>query len=68
LADTSVLGVPDGDVLEGVQVEVRAEFGVQHRQDVLVERGGYPGFVVVRGDEDGRVLDQVGAEQERVAG
>ena len=60
------LRVPRRDVLERVQVEVGAEFGVQHREHVLVELGGDPRLVVVRGDQRGRVLDQVGTEQEEL--
>jgi len=54
-------------VVEGVEVEVGTEFGVQHGQDVLVERGGDPGGVVVGGDQCGRILYEIGAEQQRVA-
>jgi len=35
-----VLGVPAGDVLERVEVEVGVELAVQHREHVLVEVGG----------------------------
>ena len=62
------LGVVAGDVLEGVEVEVGAELAVEHLEHVLVELGGDPGGVVVGGLEPGAVLDQVGAEQELVAG
>ena len=65
--DPAVVGVPEGDVLEGVGVEVGAELAVEHVEDVLVELGGDPGGVVVGGLEPGPVLDQVGAEQEAVA-
>ncbi len=66
--DPFVPRIPHRDVLELVGVEVGAELGVQHREDVLVELGGDAGVVVVRGDQHGRILDQVGAEQEEVAG
>ena len=62
------LGVVAGDVLEGVEVEVGAELAVEDGEDVLVELGGDAGGVVVGGLEAGAVLDQVGAEQEVVAG
>jgi len=54
-------------VLERVQVEVRAQLGVQHGQHVLVEGSGDPGRVVVRREQDRGVLDQVGAQQQAVA-
>jgi hypothetical protein len=38
--DPLSIGIPYRDVLERVQVEVRAEFGVQHGQHVPVELGG----------------------------
>jgi hypothetical protein len=60
--------VPHGDMVERVEVEVRAELGVEHREHVLVERGGHPGGVVVSRHQDSRVLHQVGAQQERVPG
>ena len=62
------LGVVAGDVLEGVEVEVGAELAVEHLEHVLVELGGDAGGVVVGGLEPVAVLDQVGAEQELVAG
>ena len=57
-----------GDVLEGVEVEVGAELAVEDLEHVLVELGGDALGVVVGGLQPGRVLDQVGAEQEVVAG
>jgi hypothetical protein len=60
--------VPHGDMVERVEVEVRAELGVEHREHVLVERRGHPGGVVVGGHQGGWVLHQVGAQQERVPG
>ena len=63
-----LVAVVAGDVLEGVEVEVGAELAVEDLEHVLVELGGDPLGVVVGGLEAGRVLDQVGAEQEVVAG
>ena len=62
-------GVPPGDVLEVVDVEaLGVEFGPQHLDEVAVELGGDPGTVVVGRDETRRRLDQVGAEEEVIAG
>ena len=55
-------------MLEGVEVEVGAELAVEDREHVLVELGGDALGVVVGGLEAAAVLDQVGAEQEVVAG
>ena len=52
--------------LEAVGVEVGAEPAVEMAQRVAVERGGHAGGVVVGGDQDVGVLDQVDAEQETV--
>ena len=65
--DPLVLGIPEGDVLERVGVEVRLELAVEHVEDVLVELRGDAGGIVVGGLEGGGVLDQVRAEQEAVA-
>ena len=65
--DPRVLGVVEGDVLEGVEVEVGAELAVEHAEHVLVELGRDAGGVVVGGLERVAVLDQVGAEQQAVA-
>ncbi len=64
----SVVGVPDRHVLEGVDVEVGVEPGVEHVQHVPVELGGDAGRVVVGAHQPVRVLHQIGAEQERVLG
>ena len=61
-----MLAVVERDVLEGVEVEVGVQLAVDHRQQVAVERRGDAGGVVVGGLEHGRVLDQVGAEQQPV--
>jgi hypothetical protein len=53
-------------VLEGVDVEVSLELSVEDREDVLVELGSDALRVVVGGLEDGRVLDQVRAEQKAI--
>lgn len=53
-------------MFERIQVEVRAEPGVEHRQDILVERGSDPGTVAVGGNQCAWIFDQVDTEQERV--
>ena len=58
----------DRHVLELVDVEVRRQLPVDDPQHVAVELGGHARRVVVRAQEPAGVLDQVGAEQERVAG
>ncbi len=60
--DPLVLGIPERDVLEAVEIEVGAELTVEHREDVLVERRRDSGGVVV-GRLHGRlILDQIGAQ------
>ena len=66
--DPLVLGVPARDVRESRRVEVAAELAVDHVQHVAVELRCDAARVVVRGLEPRRVLDEVGAEQERLAG
>ena len=63
-----MLRIEEGDVVERLRVEVRAELAVDHREDVAVERGRHPGRVVVGGFEDSDVLDEVRPEQEVVVG
>jgi hypothetical protein len=55
-------------VLEGLGVEVGAQLAVDDMEHVAVELGGDALRVVVGGFDDRRVLDEVGAEQEGVAG
>ena len=62
--DPLVLVVPMRDMLERVDVEVRAEASVDDAQHVPVERGGDPGRVVVGPDEHFRVLHQIRAQQQ----
>ena len=64
--DPLALAVEEGDVLEGVDVEVGVELAVDDAQDVAVELGRHAGAVVVGGLEHRRVLDQVGAQQQMV--
>ena len=66
--DALLVGVPLRDVLEGVEVEVGVEFAVDHRQHVAVEPRGHAGTVVVGTHQPAGVLDQVGAQQQAVAG
>ena len=49
--DPLVVGVPEGDVLEGVEIEVGVELAVEDVEDVLVELGGDARGVVVGGLE-----------------
>src|SRR3954463_5357689 len=65
--DPFVLGVPERDVVERVEVEVGLELSVEHGQHVAVERGGDPGGVVVGADQAAGFLDQIGTEQEGIA-
>src|SRR5690606_6917503 len=60
--------VPQGDVPEAGEAEGGAELAVEAGEDVAVEGGGHPGGVVVGGQEDRRVLAQIGAEEEAIAG
>ena len=55
------------DVLERVGLEVGAELAVEDAQHVAVELRRHARRVVVAPRPAGRVLDQVGAEQQRVA-
>ena len=59
--------VPQRDVTEGIEIEVRLQFAVQPRQNVLVEGRRDSLRVVVRGNENLRTLGEVGAQQQRVA-
>nr|WP_245963640.1 hypothetical protein [Terracoccus luteus] len=60
--------VPERHVREGVDVEVGPQLAVDDVQHVGDEGGGHPAAVVVGGDEPVGALDEVGAEQEPVAG
>ena len=64
--DPLALAVEEGDVLEGVDVEVGVELAVDDAQHVAVELGRDAGAVVVGGLEHRGVLDQVGAQQQVV--
>ena len=66
--DPLVLRVEERHVLEQVGREVGVELAVEHVQDVAVELGGHAVRVVVGRLQRVDVLDQVGAEQEVVAG
>ena len=65
--DPLLVLVPLGHVGEAVGREVAVELAVEDVEDVAVELGGDAGGVVVGGDEAGRVLHEVGAEEEPVA-
>src|SRR5438270_10468577 len=47
--DPFVLGIPNGDVLEGAKVDIGLELAVENRQDVPVEGSRYACRVVVGG-------------------
>ena len=55
-------------MLDRVEVEACAELAVHAREEVARERGGHAGGVVVGGLERARLLHQVEAEEEVVAG
>ena len=56
-----------GNVLEGVQVEVPAEFAIDPTQEILVERSGHAGRIVVGELEGSAILLAVDAEQQGIA-
>ena len=56
--------IPQGEVIERVDVEVRPDLAVEHVQHVAGELGGDPVRVVVGGDETVDRLHQVDAEQQ----
>ena len=66
--DPLVVGSQRATCANALGVEVGVELAVHDVQHVAVELGGHAGRVVVGGDEPVDVLDEVGAEQERVAG
>ena len=55
-------------MLEGLDLEIGVELTVEHAQDVLVELRRDSGGVVVGSLQPGRLLDQVGAEEETILG
>src|SRR5690606_6501835 len=66
--DTGAGAMEEGDVLEGVEIEVAAELAIDHAEDVLVEGGREPLSVVV-GPMEGRVVfHEIHAEHEHVPG
>ena len=66
--DALLVGVPPGDVVERVEIEVGVEFSVDHREHIAVELRGYARTVVVGTHQPVDILDQVGAQQQAVAG
>src|SRR5262245_49405155 len=60
--------VVEGQVGEGLGLEVGVNAAVDDAQDVPVELGGNSSGVVVRHFQRSHVLDQVDAQQEQVAG
>ncbi len=58
-----MLLVVDGDVVEGLQLEVRAVLAIQPRQQVQVEFRGDAGRVVIGGLDDIPGLLEVHADQ-----
>ncbi len=65
--DAALARVPDGAVGEGREVEVGAELAVDAHEQVLVERGRHAERVVVGEQQLALGLDEVGAEEQRVA-
>src|SRR5689334_15357496 len=59
--------VPEGHVLEGVQVKAAAEFAIDAGQHVLVEGRRYALHVIVGSVQSVSILDQVKADQQGVA-
>ncbi|MEX2210367.1 MAG: hypothetical protein WD689_01190 [Gaiellaceae bacterium] len=66
--DALVVGVPPRDVLEGSEVELGAELAVEHLEDVQIELRGDALVIVVGALQHRGVLNEVRAEQQRVAG
>ena len=62
------VGVPDGAVLEGVEIEVAAELAVDPHEQVLVERRGHAERIVVGEQQLALRLDEIRAEQQQIAG
>ena len=60
--------VPDGAVRESVQVEVGAQLRIHAQQQVLVEGRGQAERIVVGEQQIAFRLDEIGAEQQGVAG
>ena len=65
--DTVQRTVVERAVLEAREVEVRAELAIEHAQHVDVELRGHALRIVVRALDHGRILAQIGAEQESIA-
>ncbi len=53
-------------MVEPARVEVGSCFGVEHVQQIQVERRGKPVAIIVGRVENGGVLDPVGAQQQPV--
>lgn len=56
--------VEAGDMVEPIGVEVAVQHAVEHVEQVLVERRGDAGGVVVGRHQTCAVLDQIGAQQQ----
>ncbi len=67
ISTREALRVPERAVLERVEVEIAVELTVDAHEQVLVERGGDTEGIVVGEQQLALRLDEVGAEQERVA-
>jgi hypothetical protein len=63
-----LLRIPNCDVAEEVEVEVRAQFVVQPDEDVLVKLFGDTLSVIVGRHQNGRIFHQVRAQQQSVSG
>ena len=62
--DPVALGVVEGPMREGGEIEIRAELPIGAGEDVEVERGRHPRGIIVGRLEDAAVLDEVDADDE----
>ena len=54
-------------VAEPAEIEIRAQFPVETRENVQIERGGHAVRVIIRQMEEAAVLLEVVADKERIA-
>src|SRR5262249_37602141 len=64
--DAAALGVENGPMAEGAEVEVSAQHGVEPGQEVEVEAGGDALGVVVGRDQHGGIFQQVKAQKKSI--
>jgi len=65
--DLALSSIEEGDVIEGRRIEVTAELAIDDLENVAIEFRGDARAIVVRCFEHGRLLDEIGAEQEMLA-